>query len=66
MALNAEAQYDADRARYRYMQVDPANRLVADSLEADWNGRLRAAFRALRATAAGSRRCDEQCAPLAR
>ena len=36
------AQYDADRARYRYMQVDPANRLVADSLEADWNGRLRA------------------------
>jgi hypothetical protein len=24
------------------MQVDPANRLVADSLEADWNGRLRA------------------------
>jgi DNA invertase Pin-like site-specific DNA recombinase len=36
------AQYDADRARHRYMQVDPANRLVADSLEADWNGRLRA------------------------
>src|SRR5438093_7107651 len=36
------AQYDADQARYRYMQVDPANRLVADSLEADWNGRLRA------------------------
>ena len=24
------------------MQVDPANRLVADSLEADWNGKLRA------------------------
>jgi hypothetical protein len=24
------------------MQVDPANRLVADSLEADWNARLRA------------------------
>jgi hypothetical protein len=36
------AQYEADRARYRYMQVDPANRLVADSLEADWNSRLRA------------------------
>jgi len=36
------AQYDADHARHRYMQVDPANRLVADSLEADWNGRLRA------------------------
>jgi hypothetical protein len=30
------AQYDADRARHCYMQVDPANRLVADSLEADW------------------------------
>jgi DNA invertase Pin-like site-specific DNA recombinase len=36
------AQYEADRARHRYMQVDPANRLVAESLEADWNGRLRA------------------------
>ena len=36
------AQYEADQARHRYMQVDPANRLVADSLEADWNARLRA------------------------
>ena len=36
------AQYEADHARHRYMQVDPANRLVADSLEADWNARLRA------------------------
>lgn len=36
------AQYEADRARHRYMQVDPANRLVADSLEADWNMQLRA------------------------
>ncbi len=35
------AQYEADRARYRYMQVDPGNRLVADSLEAEWNARLR-------------------------
>lgn len=35
------AQYEADRARHRYMQVDPANRLVADSLEADWNDKLR-------------------------
>jgi len=35
------AQYEADHARHRYMQVDPANRLVADSLEADWNARLR-------------------------
>ncbi|MDI7269766.1 MAG: recombinase family protein, partial [Myxococcota bacterium] len=36
------AEYEAGRARHRYMQVDPANRLVADSLEADWNAKLRA------------------------
>ena len=35
------AQYEADQARHRYMQVDPTNRLVADSLEADWNAKLR-------------------------
>jgi hypothetical protein len=36
------AQYEVDIARRRYMRVDPDNRLVADSLEAEWNGRLRA------------------------
>jgi hypothetical protein len=36
------AQYEVDLARNRYMHVDPANRLVADSLEADWNAKLRA------------------------
>ena len=36
------AQYEANLARQRYMQVDPANRLVADALESDWNIRLRA------------------------
>lgn len=36
------AEYEADLARRRYMQVDPANRLVADSLEPDWNAGLRA------------------------
>jgi DNA invertase Pin-like site-specific DNA recombinase len=36
------AQYEVERARHRYMQVDPAHRLVADSLEADWNAKLRA------------------------
>jgi hypothetical protein len=36
------AQYEADQARQRYMQVDPANRPVADSLEADWNAKLHA------------------------
>ena len=35
------AQYEADLARRRYMRVDPDNRLVADSLEAEWNGKLR-------------------------
>ncbi len=36
------AQYETDVARQRYMQVDPANRLVADALEVDWNVKLRA------------------------
>jgi DNA invertase Pin-like site-specific DNA recombinase len=36
------ARYQADLARRRYMQVDPDNRLVADSLEAEWNQSLRA------------------------
>ena len=35
------ARYDADLAQRRYLHVDPANRLVADSLEADWNKKLR-------------------------
>jgi hypothetical protein len=35
------ARYDAELARRRYLLVDPANRLVADALEADWNERLR-------------------------
>lgn len=36
------ARYKADAAQRRYLHVDPANRLVADSLEADWNNKLRA------------------------
>ena len=35
------AQYEADQARIRYMRVDPNNRLVADTLEALWNEKLR-------------------------
>jgi hypothetical protein len=35
------AQYEAELARRRYMNVDPGNRLVADSLEAEWNNQLR-------------------------
>jgi transcriptional regulator with XRE-family HTH domain len=36
------ARYECDLARRRYMQVDPDNRLVADTLEAEWNEKLRA------------------------
>ena len=36
------ARYEADLARQRFMQVDPNNRLVADTLEGEWNDRLRA------------------------
>jgi DNA invertase Pin-like site-specific DNA recombinase len=35
------AQHHADAARRRYLAVDPTNRLVADTLEADWNDALR-------------------------
>ena len=35
------ARYEADLAQRRYMLVDPANRLVADVLEAEWNAKLR-------------------------
>ena len=35
------AQNAADTAARRYLSVDPANRLVAGNLEADWNTRLR-------------------------
>jgi DNA invertase Pin-like site-specific DNA recombinase len=36
------ARHKVDLARRRYMQVDPDNRLVADTLEAEWNEKLRA------------------------
>jgi N-methylhydantoinase A/oxoprolinase/acetone carboxylase beta subunit len=35
------AQYEADLARRRTMNVDPNNRMVAGTLEADWNDKLR-------------------------
>jgi Recombinase zinc beta ribbon domain/Recombinase len=35
------ARYEAELAERRYLHVDPANRLVADALEADWNAKLR-------------------------
>jgi len=36
------AQFEADLAQRRFMLVDPGNRLVADTLEAEWNDKLRA------------------------
>ena len=36
------ARYEVELARRRYMSVDPANRLVADALEAEWNQKLQA------------------------
>jgi DNA invertase Pin-like site-specific DNA recombinase len=36
------ARHRAELARRRYLAVDPDNRLVADTLEADWNDALRA------------------------
>jgi DNA invertase Pin-like site-specific DNA recombinase len=35
------AEYEANLARRRFMQVDPGNRLVADTLEGEWNEKLR-------------------------
>jgi hypothetical protein len=34
------ARYEAELAQHRYLRVHPDNRLVADSLEADWNRKL--------------------------
>jgi DNA invertase Pin-like site-specific DNA recombinase len=40
------AQLEADLAERRFRRVDPNNRLVADTLEADWNDKLRALAKA--------------------
>lgn len=40
------ARYEAELARRRFFEVDPEHRLVADSLEADWNEKLRELGRA--------------------
>ena len=41
-------RYQADKARTRFMAVDAQNRLVAATLEAEWNGRLSALHKAQR------------------
>jgi hypothetical protein len=40
------AQIEADMAQRRFMLVDPSNRLVADTLEGEWNDKLRALAKA--------------------
>ena len=58
------ARQHADLARRRYLAVDPDNRLVADTLEADWNDTLRALQAAQdeydRQTAAANSALDEE------
>jgi hypothetical protein len=39
---SAQARNDLPQPQRRYLRVDPDNRLVADSLEAEWNDKLRA------------------------
>ena len=39
------AQYEAERAHRQFDQVEPENRLVARTLEAEWNAKLEAAER---------------------
>ena len=54
-------RYDAELARRRYMKVDPDNRLVADTLEAEWNDKLR---RHAEAAEEYERRSKQQAATL--
>jgi len=54
-------RYDAELARRRYMKVDPDNRLVADTLEAEWNDKLR---RHTEAVEEYERRSKQQAATL--
>ena len=63
------ARYQAELARRRYLAVDPDNRLVANTLEADWNEKLRSLAQAQddyeRARANGNGRLsDEQRAKV--
>lgn len=54
-------RYEAELARRRYMNVDPDNRLVANTLEAEWNEKLRVHSEA---AAEYDRRAQEQAVAL--
>lgn len=54
------ARIDADLAQRRFMLVDPSNRLVADTLECEWNDKLRALAKAQEERQRGQR--EDQCA----
>lgn len=54
------ARIEADFAQRRFMLVDPSNRLVADTLECEWNDKLRALARAQEERQCGQR--EDQCA----
>jgi hypothetical protein len=53
------AHQEAELARRRYLQVDPDNRVVADQLEADWNGKL-GALRAVQAEYEKQKEADQK------
>lgn len=53
------AQIEADLAQRRFMLVDPNNRLVADTLECEWNDKLRALAKAQEERQRGQR--EDQC-----
>jgi DNA-binding transcriptional regulator YiaG len=57
------ARHEADLAARRYMKIDPDNRLVATTLEADWNDKLRTLEKlrdeAQRCTAADKKTLDQ-------
>ena len=57
-------RYEANLARRSFFEVDPANRLVAATLEADWNGRLRELEQACREREAHSAARDAELSEL--
>ena len=55
------ARYEAELAHQRYLRVHPDHRLVADSLEADWNRKLCALQEAQSTRGSGRPPCNPAC-----